>query len=243
LNLEADIAGRFVPQGTGEVRAVFRRGFYARFAGERYACIGGASLGCGPLNALVGRFEPPAIGASIILSLETAKPWVPPPPRADAIPDAKALKQAARGRVPSEGLGCLVVDAHNALSGHAQPALEAIDRWLVGNALSEEAGQLIGLGPGFTPSGDNYLGGMLIALHATGRSPQAHSLWRWLRTRLAGTSAVSAAYLAAAAEGEGHEALHSILQGNIELERLDAMPHGAGWDALAGMASVLRAGS
>ena len=59
------------------------------------------------------------------------------------------------------------------LSGHAQPALDALERWLVGNALGKEAEQLIGLGPGLTPSGDDYFGGMLVALRLTGRGVQA----------------------------------------------------------------------
>ena len=65
--------------------------------------------------------------------------WTPAPLPADATPDLRALREAARARVPAEGLGGLIVDAHNALSGHAQPALEAIERWLVGNTLGDEA--------------------------------------------------------------------------------------------------------
>src|SRR5437016_4248520 len=164
LLLTARVAGRFAHAaaagGEGEVRAAFRRSFYLAF-GERYACVGDATLGRGPLNALVDDFRLPAIGDRLALSLEGAELWSPP-----------ALPAAARGRVPNEGLGCLVVDAHNSLSGHAQPALDALDRWLVGNALEDEAQALIGLGPGLTPSGDDYLGGVLIALHQLGRKPQ-----------------------------------------------------------------------
>jgi len=52
----AEVVGRAAREtlaaGAGEVCAVFRRSFYVRL-NERYACIGDASLGCGPLNALV----------------------------------------------------------------------------------------------------------------------------------------------------------------------------------------------
>jgi hypothetical protein len=236
LNLQARLAGRFVPQGEGEVRAVFRRSFYLVIGG-RYACVGDASLGRGPLNALVDDFRLPAIGERV--SLAVTQTWTPPP-APHATPDLRALREAARGRVPAEGLGCLVVDAHNALSGHAQPALEALERWLVGNAIESEAEMLIGLGPGLTPSGDDYLGGMLIALHQLERKPQAQGLWRWLEPRLSRTSDISAAHLAAAAAGEGHEALHAVLGGDLSLEPLDAVGHTSGWDALAGVVAVAR---
>ena len=165
--------------------------------------------------------------------------WQPPSPVPDQ-PQLEKLRAAAAQRIPAEGFGCLLIGKHNALSGHAQPALDALERWLVGNAIVEEAQQLIGLGPGLTPSGDDYLGGMLVALRRTGRTMQAEGLWRWLQPRLRErTSAISAAHLAAAAAGEGHEALHSVLDGELDLDALDAVGHTSGWDALAGAAAVL----
>jgi hypothetical protein len=219
------------------VRAFFRRSFYL-LVGERYACVGETSIGRGPLNALVDDFRAPALGERVSLSVQEI--WTPPVLPPHARPDLRALREAARGRVPGEGLGCLVIDAHNSLSGHAQPALEALDRWLVGNALDTEAEALIGLGPGLTPSGDDYLGGVLLALHQLGPAAQARSLWRWLEPRLAPTSEISAAHLAAAATGEAHESLHAVLAGDLALEKLDAVGHTSGWDALAGIAAVLR---
>src|SRR5581483_4985368 len=136
LNLRISVIGRFAREaarhGAGEVRAVFRRSCYVAFAGERYACVGDASLGRGPLNALAPQFVLPAIGDRLVLEDEAAELWAAAPLPPAAAPDVRALQHAARGRVPREGLGCLVVDAHNSLSGHAQPALEAIERWLVG---------------------------------------------------------------------------------------------------------------
>jgi len=248
LNLEASIAGRFVQEGEGEVRAAFRRSVYVCSADGRYACIGDASLGCGPLNALVNDLQLPALGSRVTLSLGGAKRWAPPPLPADPAIDLGALQYAARGRVPGEGLGCLVVDAHNSLSGHAQPGLDAIERWLVGNAIENDAQMLIGLGPGLTPSGDDYLGGVLIALHQLGRKPQALGLWRWLEPRLKRTSAISAAHLAAAAAGEGHEALHGCLEAlcsrNADWQRtlaqLANVGHVSGWDSLAGVVAVAK---
>jgi len=246
LNLVASIAGRFVPEGEGEVVAAFRRSFYVGFADGRYACIGDASLGRGPLNALVDDFQVAPVGGRVALSV--AARWSPAPLPANPVIDIGALEHAARGRVPREGLGGLVIGAHNSLSGHAQPALDALERWLIGNALDDDAQMLIGLGPGLTPSGDDYLGGLLIALHAFERRPQALGLWRWLEPRLKRTSAISAAHLAAAAQGEGHEALHACLHALCDrgadwtrtLEQVANVGHVSGWDALAGIAAVAK---
>jgi hypothetical protein len=248
LNLVASIAGRFVQEGEGEVRAAFRRSFYVCFADGRYACIGEASLGCGPLNALVDGFQLPPLGSRVALSLGGGKRWTPQALPPNPAIDIEALRYAARGSVPREGLGGLVLGAHNSLSGHAQPALDAIERWLVGNALDDDAHSLIGLGPGLTPSGDDYLGGVLIALHQLGREAQARGLWRWLEPRLARTSVISGAHLAAAAAGEGHEALHACLEALFSanpdwppvLGRLDNVGHCSGWDSLAGVVAVAK---
>jgi hypothetical protein len=243
MSFRVEVAGRFAGEALrssgGEVCALFRRSFYLRCPGGRYACIGDSSLGNGPLNALVPNLTLPRLGEHVTVILDGAKTWQPPTPA--GFPELRRITHAARNRIPAEGLGCLIVGAHNALSGHAQPALEALERWLVGNAIGNEAEQLIGLGPGLTPSGDDYLGGMLVTLRLTGRAMQAEGLWRWLQPRLKErTSAISAAHLAAAAAGEAHEALHDVLNGRIDLEKLGTVGHTSGWDALAGAAAVLK---
>jgi hypothetical protein len=244
MSFTAERAGRFAREalqaGEGEVCALFRRSFYLRCPGERYVCIGDTSLGNGPLNALIRDLALPRLGERISVSLEGAAAWQPPPPSSGFF-EVNRLRVLARSRIPAEGLGCLIIGAHNALSGHAQPALDALEHWLVGNAIGNEAEALIGLGPGLTPSGDDYLGGVLIALRLTGRAMQVEGLWRWLQPRLkARTSAISAAHLAAAAAGEAHEALHDVLNGELDLDALDAVGHTSGWDALAGAMAVLK---
>jgi hypothetical protein len=250
--ISAEIAGRAaqaaLAAGAGTVCAVFKRSFYLEFPGGRFACVGDMSLGHGPLNALTTQFEVPELGARIAVSpLQT---WQPRAMSGAARPNLAALRACLDGHVPPEGLGGTILGMHNGLSVHAQPALEALDRWLAGNALGADVAQLIGLGPGLTPSGDDYLGGVLIALRWVGRPQQADSLWRWLEPRLAGaTSAISAAHLAAAAGGEAHEALHQVLEDLAAwqapdllpgLARLDAVGHTSGWDALAGAVAVAR---
>ena len=253
-SLTAEVAGRVarevLARGAGEVCAVFRRSFYLRVGEKRFACIGDASLGRGPLNVLVSQFREVPLGERIAVDLEGARSWSPPPSSGRVRPNLGALRASLDGHVPEEGLGCTILGVDNALSVHAQAALEAIDLWLAGNALGNDAEALIGLGPGLTPSGDDYLGGVLIGLRWLGRGGQADSLWRWLEPRLAGrTSAISAAHLAAAAQGEAHEALHDVLSDLSawqvpdllpNLGRLDAVGHSSGWDALAGAVAVAK---
>lgn len=229
------VAGRFAHQalsaGAGEVCALSQRSFCVRTPGG-FACFGDERFGRGPLNALLDTLPSVTLGAKLAASLAGARSWSPPPYR-------EARLYLADACPPDEGLGGLIAGRHNALAVHAQPALEAIERWLVGHSLDPAVETLIGLGPGLTPSGDDYLGGVLVALHAVRRASHAESLWRWLEPRLAGrTSELSAAHLAAAAAGEAHEALHDVMNG-APLERLDGVGHTSGWDAFAGAMAVL----
>lgn len=244
-------AGRFAREaaarGPGEVCAVFARSFYLRFPGGGYACVGERSIGNGPLNVLAESCGAPALHARLRLALDAARPWVPPP-----LPPVRPPLALDPGgaRPPAGGLGVLAFGAHNALCAFAQPALEALDAWLAGRELEAAAERLIGLGPGLTPSGDDYLGGILVALHIAGRPAKARDLWRWLAPRLAArTSGLSAAHLAAAAHGEAHESLHACIAAlacgdagarRQALEQLSSHGRFSGWDALAGARAVLR---
>lgn len=249
--LSARIAGPFAPRGEGEVCAVFKRCFYLRFEGDagaaHFACVGDESIGRGPLNAIVDPFPAPVLGERITLSADST--WQPAGLVMAAFPDFAGLRNAALALAPADGLGCLVAGKHNALSAHAQPALDALDEWIAGNALDARAEQLVGLGPGLRPAGDDYLGGVMVALHLLDRGAQAAPLWRWLEPRLAHRShPISAAHLAAAAAGTAHEALHECLNGLFAskpdwrrlLEQLSSTGQGSGWSALAGALAVLQ---
>jgi len=233
----------------GVVCATFRRSCYLEFAGRRTICVGERALGRGPLNVRIDAFEPPGLGEVLGLSADDAAVWQPPirlaRPRRAAL---EALRAAAHTRIPTDGLGGLVCGVSGPLIEHARPALTALERWQAGGVLSRDVEMLLGLGPGLTPSGDDYLGGVLVALHLFGRTADADALWAWLGPRLpARTSLISAAHLAAAAEGEAHEALHASLDALSEglttgwharLEWLAAVGHCSGWDGLAGAMAV-----
>jgi uncharacterized protein DUF2877 len=110
---------------------------------------------------------------------------------------------------------------------------------------------LIGLGPGLTPSGDDFLGGALIALSLLRENALRLSLWQTVQPLLPALSNdISAAHLAAAASGLGNGTLHDLL-GAVITGRVDLVPihvravpsigHTSGLDAMAGAVTVLRA--
>jgi hypothetical protein len=112
---------------------------------------------------------------------------------------------------------------------------------------------LLGLGPGLTPSGDDFLGGALVALHLLGRDALCDAIWAALAPHIpASTNEISAAHLAAAAQGFGSAALHALLD-DVLAGRVDSLPariaalaaigHTSGWDALVGAIIVLQATS
>ncbi|WJR80355.1 DUF2877 domain-containing protein [Bradyrhizobium sp. NP1] len=110
--------------------------------------------------------------------------------------------------------------------------------------------ELIGLGPGLTPSGDDLIGGALVALASIGRLATRDALWRACRSHLARTNEISAAHLRSAALGYAAAALHEAIDATIggqagrvkpALAALSGIGHSSGLDAFAGVLMVLRA--
>lgn len=159
------------------------------------------------------------------------------------------VARLARGECPASG----DPSEPNPLIRMALPDIGRLARWLE-CALTDArrtpaspfpaAERLLGLGPGLTPSGDDFVGGILVALHSFGHARLAEQLGAGaLPLARRRTNAVSYAHLACAAGGEGSAALHGTLEtlarpGAPGLERclgaIDAVGHTSGWDALAG---------
>ena len=116
------------------------------------------------------------------LIIETAtKVWSPPLVSDWTIESLKrgldALNAISRGRAPRQGLGVFLYGRGSELSDTREACacvfpvfqLESwvLNRWVdmrCVEGVPESVQQLIGLGPGLTPSGDDFLGGVLIAL-------------------------------------------------------------------------------
>ena len=111
--------------------------------------------------------------------------------------------------------------------------------------------ELIGLGPGLTPSGDDFLGGLLFAAHWLREAYPQDFDWEqepvmdlidWASTQ---THPISRAVLSDHACGHGPKPLHDVVASLLKGEDLDRTLEGterlleigetSGWDILAGM--------
>ncbi len=207
-----------------------------------------------------------------VISFADAAVWTPEPPGAWNAASLGAglavLDILLPERLPREGLGFLALPRRagraevSAIAAAACKPAEALSAFLrdamvpngdFGAPPPPNLHALIGLGPGLTPSGDDLLGGALVALHLLGRPDSAEALWHGISGALeTGTNAISRAHLSAAARGFGGAALHAILNdlvtGDTEvlpagLGAIDRIGNCSGWDALACSILVLRAAS
>ncbi len=114
-----------------------------------------------------------------------------------------------------------------------------------------DAHQLVGLGPGLTPSGDDFWCGVMVALRALGQHEIsdriANTILNQAKDR---TNKISCAHLECAAKGLGAQALHETISAmgvadearlSSALHTLDKIGHTSGWDSLAGVVCVLKA--
>ena len=175
-----------------------------------------------------------------------------------------ALNAISRGRVPRQGLGVFLYGHGAELSDTREAHVCALpvsefERWLLSHladkrcveGVPESAQQLIGLGPGLTPSGDDFLGGGRIIKNLVHRQDIAALLYSDLSSHLlTRTGPISRSHLAAASAGQGLETLHlainSVIEGNVgmipsRVQHIERIGSSSGWDALAGGCVVLRA--
>ncbi len=111
--------------------------------------------------------------------------------------------------------------------------------------------ELIGFGPGLTPSGDDFLCGMLITLNALDALQIKTQLAACIKMHAPErTNALSTAHMQAAGRGATHSTLHEVLicllSGKTKtlpakIVAVDGIGHTSGYDALAGICVTLRA--
>jgi hypothetical protein len=261
------------------VEAVFRSSFYVRFC-DGWACIGNDALGRGPLNvpcrgtpqdwrSVVRPGSPASVRcgelrvSGHVIAFHDAPVWTPGPGSASTCTSwadgLDLLSRALPAKLPEGGLAALVRQqavAGTLVEKAAWPAAQALARWA---ALPHEDGTeppfkavcaLLGLGPGLTPSGDDFLAGFMVALRAVGQVGRSSALSQVISENVGLTSPLSAAHLRAAARcglsEDLDDLLAAILAGDgaaIEANvhgLLRASPHHSPWDVLAGITAALR---
>jgi hypothetical protein len=138
--------------------------------------------------------------------------------------------------------------------GEVERALRARDR----TSLLASGRTLLGLGEGLTPSGDDFLGGVLFGLRQQ-ECADFDEMWidwdvvrDWVAEAAPLTNRISHAILSDLAMGHGPEALHDLARetlrgGSRELvaghaERVIRIGDTSGWDLLAGFSAALLGG-
>lgn len=273
-----DAAEALYPGAQGVVAAAFARSIYVRFD-ARWVCIGDIEIGSGPLNVpclaqAIGDWRDIAspglsatvtgssltIGESCRIDLARAPLWRPAPHHPwTARRRKRALHQLSRAlppTIPSEGLSCFMgADPipNSRVARAALPAVLALADW-IGHGDDPPPPAiftLLGLGPGLTPSGDDFLAGSLVCLRCAGRTGKAISLWQAIEACGSdATVAISWAHLRCASRGRLAEDFHaalSALMGGQEsalrdtLRTLCRSDSNSPWDCLAGIYVTLQA--
>lgn len=228
---------------------------YAR-AGKELVWIGRAPRTPHPRMIVLAEVPSPA---PLQVDLRHARQWVPSPCRFPADPAVIARRLASLLPRVAEGRGFAPALAGRPLAFPLELALPRMRRLAAAlaapgpdpRALEGAALDLIGVGPGLTPSGDDVVGGMLLALRLR---PEGCPSWHGaladavLASARQRTHPISAALLADLAAGQSYGVLHDFLQAlaageasliEPALDALVAIGHTSGWDLFAGLALVL----
>jgi hypothetical protein len=241
----------------------------ARLTGSTYLTAGDTLVWLGPDRATL---HPRAIlagaaageGDALHFAIEGLVPWRPEPLALDragvaTISRAWAVLVGELDALGTPGgFGALLADAPLAfpLEG-ARRGAEDLARACAHDdaaAATTTALELLGVGGGLTPSGDDFVGAVLFArrLLADAGAADAAGWQRAVTTILAAAPArthpLSAALLGDLADGQAHASLHDLVHGLARdapavardaARRLVRLGHSSGWDMLAGLAAGL----
>ena len=246
--------------GRAEIVAPLSTSFYAHAAGE-LIWVGPPGTPLHPRAVLVGGGAIPT-GNTVHLVIDGSAPWRPDavaivsPRIHDA---ARLLHDQLQAVGEPRGLGRLLTpaDSDDAVIARARPHARALEAACMADdptVMIVEGRPLLGLGGGLTPSGDDYLGGLLFGWRLIGRRRELHA-WDAAAAQLAADAAalthpISARLFADLAAGEGWAPLHDLVKALAagESERaLQAARHlttvgqTSGWDVLAGLLGSLGA--
>jgi Protein of unknown function (DUF2877) len=214
------------------------------------------------------------ISEEVILDLGLATEWRPSgvgPKQAEPLTVVNAYTRRLRDAVTqlgnTKGFGQMIsiisslVDGNKQAISHTDPLLAKAHNSILDLAMAcltfdmtevtRRGRELVGLGPGLTPSGDDFIGGLLFAAHSLKTAFPQDFNWEeepvmdlidWASTQ---THPISHAILRDHAFGHGPEALHEVVASLLNgqdlgrimggTERLLGIGDTSGWDILAGM--------
>jgi len=134
-----------------------------------------------------------------------------------------AIPVQRQNSVTSPGIKTLVE-----MAGQTVPALIDATRNLQVDGAITAIRPLIGLGPGLTPSGDDFIVGYLAGLWSTAGNDSSRlrfvsSLGAWLSRAAAGTNAISCTYIKSAVNGNVSEPIATLAQRFGQAKSLDSV--------------------
>lgn len=210
------------------------------------------------------------LGRSIVFQKSEMSIWAPERIWKTATPieillRMHTLTNLIKPLIPSDGLGPIMpyvagqadgkFPTNDSMNAVAKLAVRSLDRLCGGlirsdiEAVDEGVSGLVGLGPGLTPSGDDLLGGLLVALRAM-PDAASHPIVEVLsactnRHAAEKTTRISSSMLEQSTRGNGSAVQHGLLRCLLEVDArsdissaaLDLIRtgHTSGWDALAGI--------
>ncbi|MDA7948210.1 MAG: DUF2877 domain-containing protein [Hyphomicrobiaceae bacterium] len=207
------------------------------------------------------------IGGCFSFCYSNAARWTPAPlPRSWTTMDLERGLQAFRRQVricvPEDGFGRFLVSGTvtcggSTLTDAARYSVSGARAWIAAAIAGgkKSAGDCVwvrslsGFGPGLTPSGDDFIGGAMIALRALGEHEICDRIWsETQRQSDIRSNPISYAHLRAASDGEGCAAIHDFLNHVVtgqtsrvadSLADVTGIGHSSGWDVVVGMEAVL----
>lgn len=254
--LEASITGavaaRILSRSShARITHVFDKSFYAE-VGDQLICVLAEDFLNGPINICVN--EIPRIldvGTCIEISSTKAKIWEPikfGPINADRLfenlPETYRKDLIEAKSLLPKSLSSL------RFKTIAQPALIDLCLFLRDKKTAPVPAikSLLGLGPGLTPSGDDFLIGMMLVLHTVGEKDLFLKLAKIVKNFASlQTSSISNAHLSAMTDSaQANCLLHELLfalQGKKSIKqaliRAENFGHSSGKDAIAGIITAL----
>ena len=194
-------------------------------------------------------------GRSVRIDTRSATTWQPTPlsiargAMSGFVSRAAKLKAAIRDVGVPRGLGPLLIGETplfplHLAEGHIRKVAGLISDDDA-NALTAAARPLLGMGTGLTPSGDDFIGGLLFARRLVAPGPMLdRAITVLVEAAAERTHVISAALLGDLARGAGYQRLHTVALDLINAtpisstassaSRLVRIGHSSGWDMLTG---------